>query len=92
MSEDTTNSTRNINLVLLIATYVVYLFLGGVAFSYLEEKAELKANDDINKVTNSFLEKHNCMSREEMEEFISFVQSAVERGLRVKGNSSKNTN
>ncbi len=70
----------------------MYLAFGGVLFSHLEIKEELKAIENIENTVNTFLEKHPSVARAELEEFVNAVQFAVEKGLRVRANVTYNPN
>eukprot|EP00794_Sanderia_malayensis_P020368 gene20368-22377_t len=82
----------NLRFILLIASYIMYLSFGAVVFNYLEIKEELKAIENIDHIVNTFLEKHGCVARNELEDFVSSVQVAVDRGLRVRANVTYNPN
>ncbi|KAK7910539.1 hypothetical protein WMY93_015223 [Mugilogobius chulae] len=67
---------------------LVYLVCGGLAFSILEEPFESQQKNLITQQKRAFLERHECVSREELDALIKHAISAMNAGVSPLGNAS----
>lgn len=75
----------------VLAVFVVvliYLICGGLAFSTLEEPYESNQKASISQQKTTFLEKHSCVTREELDTLIKHAIDAMNAGVSPIGNAS----
>lgn len=85
--------TSNNRLLLLIAFYIFYLFIGAVVLDNLESPHEAQLIDELNKFVEDFRHRHNeCVSINELNEFIKQVSIANDQGVPALKNVSKEQN
>ncbi|XP_047466258.1 potassium channel subfamily K member 10b isoform X2 [Mugil cephalus] len=70
---------------------VLYLVCGGLAFRALEEPFESNQKTSITLEKASFLERHPCVTSEELDGIIKHAIDAVNAGVRPYGNTSYNS-
>ncbi|XP_033844459.1 potassium channel subfamily K member 10b [Periophthalmus magnuspinnatus] len=67
---------------------LVYLVCGGLTFSFLEEPYESQQKTFITQKKRAFLERHECVSREELDILIKHAINAMNAGVSPLGNAS----
>ncbi|XP_016310991.1 potassium channel subfamily K member 10-like [Sinocyclocheilus anshuiensis] len=78
----------------VLAVFVVvvaYLVAGGLVFRALEQPFESNQKDTITLKKAAFLEKHSCVTRDELEELIKHSVDAVNAGVSPIGDTSYNS-
>ncbi|KAK7922438.1 hypothetical protein WMY93_009340 [Mugilogobius chulae] len=72
---------RCTTLLALLVGVMIYVGLGALVFSTLEEKQEKKAYYDLLTTREALLQNHSCVSEVEFNKLVKRVMSAVEAGL-----------
>nr|XP_003410946.1 potassium channel subfamily K member 1 [Loxodonta africana] len=76
----------------LVVGYVLYLVFGAVVFSSVELPNEDLLRQDLNKAKRRFLEEHDCLTVEQLDQFLTRVLEASSYGVSVLSNTSGNWN
>ena len=82
----------NLRFIILASTYVIYLAFGGIVLSDSEWKQELNANKRFDNMKKKFLENHPTLSSHDLDEFLSEIKAAVQKGVKINGNRTYNPN
>ncbi|XP_066552982.1 potassium channel subfamily K member 1b [Amia ocellicauda] len=78
--------------VLLALGYALYLVFGAVVFSSVELPYEDLLRQELRQVKRQFLQDHECLSEERLEEFLARALEASNYGVSVLNNASANWN
>ncbi|KAM6912652.1 potassium channel subfamily K member 10b isoform 2-T2 [Xenentodon cancila] len=70
---------------------VLYLVCGALAFKALEQPSERKQKKSITLEKASFLQKHSCVTPEELDDIIKYAMEAVSAGVSPLGDTSYNS-
>ncbi|XP_037678851.1 potassium channel subfamily K member 1-like [Choloepus didactylus] len=76
----------------LVLGYLLYLVFGAVAFSSVELPYEDLLRQELRKLKRRFLEEHECLSEQQLEQFLVRVLEASNYGVSVLSNASGNWN
>lgn len=76
----------------LVLGYLLYLVFGAVVFSSVELPYEDLLRQELRKLKRRFLEEHECLSEQQLEQFLGRVLEASNYGVSVLSNASGNWN
>ncbi|KAM9155897.1 potassium channel subfamily K member 1 [Pangshura tecta] len=76
----------------LVLGYLLYLVFGAVVFSSVELPYEDLLRQELRKLKRRFLEEHECLSEQQLEQFLRRVLEASNYGVSVLGNASGSWN
>lgn len=76
----------------LVLGYLLYLVFGAVVFSSVELPYEDLLRQELRKLKRRFLEQHECLSEQQLEQFLGRVLEASNYGVSVLSNASGNWN
>lgn len=77
-----------IRLIALVIVYIFYLSVGAAIFSSIEGPYEQRILSDLRKKRDEFVQKHPCVTDQELENFVKHVVAAQNMGIQPLGNVS----
>ncbi|XP_038044244.1 potassium channel subfamily K member 2-like [Patiria miniata] len=80
------------SLLILVASFILYLVIGALVFSALEEAQEETTRVDLRRFKEAILSNLTCLTEDRLEDLIKRVMIAVESGLNPLLNVSGNSN
>ncbi|XP_069049066.1 potassium channel subfamily K member 10 [Lepisosteus oculatus] len=75
----------------IFVVVVVYLVIGGLVFSALEQPFESSQKNTIILEKSEFLQNHSCVTREQLDKLIQHAIDAVSAGVSPIGETSNNS-
>lgn len=81
-------SHRYLLFLLLLLSYVLYLLIGAIVFSTLEQPYEDQLREQVEDLWSEFLEDHPCLSEELLEDFLRKALLVKSFGVSVLRNVS----
>lgn len=76
----------------LVLGYILYLIFGAVVFSSVELPYEDRMRQRLLGIKRQFLQEHQCLSEERLEEFLSKAFDASNYGVSILNNASASWN
>jgi hypothetical protein len=78
-----------VRLMLLITVFVAYLMMGGYLFSILNMPTDMAQQNELINFEKDFGENHQCISNDEIKEFIMLIVNTSNSGI-IFGEDSRN--